>query len=459
MSKSIVISIKISKLVKLKFFIMKHLLSITLLFLLGFVSAQSVSFEEYDLANGLHVILHQDNTAPVVTTSVMYHVGAKDEQPDRTGFAHFFEHLLFEGTKNIENGAWFSIVTENGGSNNANTTDDRTYYYEVFPSNNLELGLWMESERMLHPIIEQGGVDTQNEVVKEEKRLRVDNQPYGKFLENVKKHLFVNHPYRWTTIGEMDHLDAATLDEFLAFNKKFYVPNNAVLVVAGDIDIDKTKTMVEAYFGAIPRGADIERVSLTEEPIQEELKAEAFDSNIQIPAIITAYRTPSFKSRESRILDMISTYLSDGPSSKLYKRLVDEKKMALQSGAINIAQEDYGMYVIFGLPQGEFKLTDLISEMDDEILKIQNNLISERDYQKLLNKFENGFVSSNASVEGIANSLARYHMLYGDTNLINNEIDIYRSITREEIREVANKYLNTNQRLVLEYLPEPEKAN
>ena len=438
---------------------MKNPLCLALIFVLGFVSAQSVSFEEYDLSNGLHVILHQDNTAPIVTTSVMYHVGAKDEQPDRTGFAHFFEHLLFEGTKNIENGAWFSIVTENGGTNNANTTDDRTYYYEVFPSNNIELGLWMESERMLHPIIEQDGVDTQNEVVKEEKRLRVDNQPYGKFLENVKKHLFIKHPYRWTTIGEMEHLDSATLDEFLAFNKKFYVPNNAVLVVAGDIDINKTKKMVEEYFGPIPRGEEIERVSIKEDPIEEELKAEAFDSNIQIPAIITAYRTPSFKSRESRVLDMISTYLSNGPSSKLYKRLVDEKKMALQSGAINIAQEDYGMYVIFGLPQGEFKLTDLITEMDDEIVKIQNNLISERDYQKLLNKFENGFVSSNASVEGIANSLARYYMLYGDTNLINNEIEIYRSITREEIREVANKYLNTNQRLVLEYLPETEEAN
>ena len=438
---------------------MKNILSSTLLFFVGFVSAQSVSFVEYDLNNGLHVILHQDNTAPIVTTSVMYHVGAKDEQPDRTGFAHFFEHLLFEGTKNIENGAWFSIVTENGGTNNANTTDDRTYYYEVFPSNNLELGLWLESERMLHPIIEQGGVDTQNEVVKEEKRLRVDNQPYGKFLENVKKHLFINHPYRWTTIGEMEHLDAATLDEFLAFNKKFYVPNNAVLVVAGDIDIDKTKKMVKEYFGPIPKGKEIERLSIKEDPIKEELKAEAFDSNIQIPAIITAYRTPSFKSRESRVLDMISTYLSNGPSSKLYKRLVDEKKMALQSGAINIAQEDYGMYVIFGLPQGEFKLTDLITEMDDEISILKEKLISERDYQKLLNKFENGFVSSNASVEGIANSLARYYMLYGDTNLINNEIEIYRSITREEIREVANKYLNTNQRLVLEYLPETDEAN
>jgi predicted Zn-dependent peptidase len=438
---------------------MKHLLSLILLFIVGFASAQSVSFEEYDLSNGLHVILHQDNTAPVVTTSVMYHVGAKDEQPDRTGFAHFFEHLLFEGTKNIENGAWFSIVTENGGSNNANTTDDRTYYYEVFPSNNLELGLWMESERMLHPIIEQDGVDTQNEVVKEEKRLRVDNQPYGKFLENVKKHLFSKHPYRWTTIGEMEHLDSATLDEFLAFNKKFYVPNNAVLVVAGDIDMNKTKELVQNYFGIIPRGKDIERVSIKEDPIQEALKAEAFDSNIQIPAIITAYRTPSFKSRESRVLDMISTYLSDGPSSKLYKRLVDEKKMALQSGAINIAQEDYGMYVIFGLPQGDFKLTDLITEMDDEIATLKEKLISQRDYQKLLNKFENGFVSSNASVEGIANSLARYYMLFGDTNLINSEIDIYRSITREEIREVANKYLNTNQRLVLEYLPEEEAVN
>ena len=430
----------------------------TAIFLLvaGLTMAQSVSFEEYDLSNGLHVILHQDNNAPVVTTSVMYHVGAKDEQPNRTGFAHFFEHLLFEGTKNIENGAWFSIVTENGGTNNANTTDDRTYYYEVFPSNNLALGLWMESERMLHPIIEQDGVDTQNEVVKEEKRLRVDNRPYGKFLENVKKHLFVKHPYRWTTIGEMEHLDAATLDEFLAFNKKFYVPNNAVLVVAGDIDINTTKKMVEDYFGSIPRGADIVRKKVTEDPITETLSAKAYDSNIQIPAVVAAYRTPSFKDRDSRVLDMISTYLSDGPSSKLYKKLVDEKKMALQTGAFNISQEDYSMYVVFGLPQGEFQLTDLVTEMDEEVAKLQKEFISERDYQKLLNKFENGFVSANASIEGVANSLARYHMLYGDTNLINNEIDIYRSITREEIRDVANKYLNSNQRLVLEYLPESE---
>ena len=429
----------------------------TLLMMTLTISAQEVKFEEYDLSNGMHVILHQDNTAPVVTTSVMYHVGAKDENPERTGFAHFFEHLLFEGTKNIPKGEWFTIVTSNGGSNNANTTDDRTYYYEVFPSNNVELGLWMESERLLHPVINQDGVDTQNEVVKEEKRLRVDNSPYGKFLEMIKVNMFKKHPYKGTTIGKMEHLDAATLEEFQAFNKKFYIPNNAVLVVAGDIDVEAVKVMIEDYFGPIPRGEDIVRNFPKEDPITEPMRAKAYDPNIQIPAVMAAYRTPSFKDRDSYVLSMISTYLSDGKTSKLYKKIVDDKKMALQVGAIDFSQEDYGTYILYGLPLGDVTLDDLIVEMDEEIAKLQSELISERDYQKIQNKFENNFVSSNSSIEGIANSLARYYMLYGDVNLINNEIDIYRSITREEIKTVANKYLNANQRLVLEYLPESDK--
>ena len=432
----------------------KRLFSIASLLLFGFVSqAQEVKFEEYNLDNGLHVILHQDNSAPVVTTAVMYHVGAKDENPERTGFAHFFEHLLFEGTKNIERGQWFKIVSSNGGSNNANTTDDRTYYYEVFPSNNLQLGLWLESERMLHPVINQYGVDTQNEVVKEEKRQRVDNQPYGHILEEIKKNMFKKHPYKGTTIGKMAHLDAATLDEFMAFNKKFYVPNNATLVVAGDFDTAETKKMIKDYFAAIPRGATIERNFPKEDPITEQFRAKAYDQNIQIPMVISAYRTPSFKTRDARVLDMISSYLSSGKSSKLYKRLVDDKKMALAAQAVNISQEDYGTYAVLALPLGEVTLDDLVAEIDDEIKKLQTELISEKDYEKLQNKFENNFVNSNSSVQGIANSLARYNVLYGDTNLINTEIDIYRSITREEIRTVANKYLQSNQRLILEYLP------
>ena len=435
----------------------KSLFALALLLMVGFYSnAQQVEFEEYDLDNGMHVILHQDNSAPVVTVSVMYHVGAKDEDPERTGFAHFFEHLLFEGTENIPRGEWFNIVTSNGGSNNANTTDDRTYYYEVFPSNSVELGLWMESERLLHPVINQIGVDTQNEVVKEEKRLRVDNQPYGNILAEIKKRMFKVHPYKGTTIGEMEHLDAATLEEFQAFNKKYYVPNNAVLVVAGDIDKAEVKKMIQDYFGPIPRGEDIVRNFPKEEPITESMRDKAYDPNIQIPAVIAAYRTPSFKDRESYVLNMISSYLSGGKSSVLYKKMVDEQKQALAVQAVNISQEDYGIYALFALPLGDVSLDTLITEMDEEVAKIQTELISERDYQKLQNQFENQFVNSNSSVAGIANSLARYYMLYDNVDLINDEIEIYRSITREEIRDVAKKYLNPNQRLILEYLPKKD---
>lgn len=417
-------------------------------------TAQEVEFVQYTLDNGLDVILHQDNSAPVVTTSVMYHVGAKDENPERTGFAHFFEHLLFEGTKNIGKGEWFKIVSSNGGSNNATTSDDRTYYYEIFPSNNLELGLWMESERMLHPVIDQQGVDTQNEVVKEEKRLRIDNAPYGNILTAVKQNIFKNHPYRWSPIGSMEHLDAATLEEFIAFNDKFYVPNNAALVIAGDIDIEKTKDLVNKYFSDIPKGAPVEKEKFVEEPITETIHATYHDPNIQIPAIALAWRTPSMKERDAYVLDMVSSVLSDGKSSRLYKKLVDDQKQALQIGAFNLSQEDYGQYVVFGLPLGETTLETLVAEVDEEITKLQTELISQREFEKLQNKFENRYVNSNSSVAGIASSLATYHQLYGNIDLINEEIDIYRSITREEIRDVAKKYLNPNQRLELEYLPQ-----
>ena len=419
---------------------------------------QKVAFEEYDLENGLHVILHQDNSVPIVTTSVLYHVGSKDENPERTGFAHFFEHLLFEGTKNIPKGKWFSIVTGNGGSNNAYTTNDFTYYYENFPSNNLKLGLWMESERMLHPIIDQIGVDTQNEVVKEEKRMRYDNRPYGKWNEEVKSYLYKLHPYSRTSIGKMEHLDAATLNEFMAFNKKYYIPNNATLTVAGDINVAQTKKWIEEYFGPIPKGTNIQRDFPRESPITKTIKAEAFDPNIQIPAIFLAYRTPGRNSRDARVLDVISTYLSQGKSSKLYKKLVDDQKMSLEVTAFNMNDEDYSTYVILSLPLGETKLENLITEIDEELTKIQKELISEKDYQKLQNQFESEFVNSNSTMEGIANSLAEYYVFYnGDTNLINKELDIYKSITKEEIRNVAQKYLNPNQRLELHYLPKAQK--
>jgi len=432
---------------------MKKIIKLLLILFPTISFSQNVKFTEYDLENGMHVILHQDNTVPIAVTSVMYHVGAKDENPDRTGFAHFFEHLLFEGSKNIPRGQMDKIIEKNGGSYNANTNQDRTYYYELLPSNKVDLGLWIESERLLHPVINQIGVDTQNEVVKEEKRLRVDNAPYGRLLEEITKGLFVKHPYRWTTIGSMEHLDAATLEEFLEFKNKFYVPNNAVLVVAGNFDMEDIKKKISDYFGPIPRGNDVPRVNIKEDPLNGELKRKFYDPNIQIPMGLVSYRTPSMKDREAYVLDMISSILSGGKSSRLYKKMVDDKKISLEVQAVNLSLEDYGAYIILSLPVGENKLSTLYDNIDEEIENLKKDLITEREYEKLQNIFENSFVNSNSSMAGIANSLARNYMLYGNTNLINTTIDIYKSITRDEIREVANKYLNKENRVLIDYLP------
>ena len=420
-------------------------------------NSQNVDFIEYDLDNGLHVILHQDKSVPLAVTSVMYHVGSKDDSPDRTGFAHFFEHLLFEGTENIDRGQFMKIVESNGGSLNAYTSNDETYYFEFFPSNKLELGLWLESERMLHPVIDEIGVQTQNEVVKEEKRSNYDNRPYGQLLPQITQSLFTKHPYRWLPIGSMEHLDAATLDEFIAYNKKFYVPNNAVLVVAGNFEIDDVKKKISDYFGPIPRGEEVPRINITEDPITAEIKKKFYDPNIQLPMGLVSYRIPSFKDRDAYVLDMISSILSGGKSSRLYKKMVDDKKVSVQVQAVNLSFEDYGIYVILSLPVGENTLQTLYDNIDEEIEKLKSDLISDREYEKLQNEFENSFISTNSSMSGIANSLASYYLLHDNVNLINERLDIYKSITKEEIRDVANKYLKKDSRAVIDYLPESAK--
>jgi len=434
----------------------KNFLLLILITLVSYsLNAQKIDFTEYDLENGLHVILHQENAAPVVTVSVMYQIGAKDEVDGRTGFAHFFEHLLFEGTKNIERGKWFDIVSANGGSNNANTSQDRTYYYETFPSNKLEIGLWMESERMLHPIIEQIGVDTQNEVVKEEKRQRIDNAPYGKIIyrTGIDNHLFKVHPYGRSVIGSMEDLDAAQLDEFIDFNNQYYNPNNAVLVVAGDINIEETKELIEKYFGPIPNNAEPnEREEIVEPPITETIYVTEYDPNIQIPAFVFSYITPKSTDKDAYVLDYISNILTGGNSSRMYKRMVEDEKVALQVLAFGQAVQDYGTYTMGALIKGEPNWDQLRDTMDDEIKSLQTELISDKEFQKLQNTFETAFVESNSSVEGIAASLATYNMLQGDTNRINQQLDIYRSITKEDIKRVAKTYLNPEQRLELKYL-------
>lgn len=436
------------------------------LFLVGLIvifqavaNDNKIQFTEYDLENGLHVILHQDNSTPIVAVSILYHVGSKNEDPERTGFAHFFEHLLFEGSENVPRGQFDKLLTAAGAVNNANTWLDRTFYYEILPSNQLELGLYLESERLLHAKIDQIGVDTQREVVKEEKRQRVDNQPYGTFLEEIQKRAFTVHPYRWTTIGSIEHLNSASLEEFMDFYKTFYVPQNATLSIAGDIDIEKTKKLVDLYFADIPRGAnEVPRPTIVEPPQKEEVRDIVYD-NIQLPAVIQAYRMPAQGTEDYYAISMLTTLLSEGQSSRFYKEIVDNQQKALQVAAIPLAGEDPGLFITLGIANMNVEAEDLEESMDSEVEKVKNELITETEFQKIRNQIENDFVLRNASVAGIAESLADYHVYFGDANLINSEIDRYMKVTREDIMNVAKKYLNRENRVVLYYLPKSQQTN
>jgi predicted Zn-dependent peptidase len=420
----------------------------------GQAQMQRIDFVEYELDNGLKVLLHEDETAPIVTVSVMYHVGSKNENPDRTGFAHFFEHLLFEGSENISRGEYTSYVQNVGGVLNANTSFDRTYYYEILPANQLELGLWLESERMLHAKVEQEGVDIQREVVKEERRQRVENQPYGSFLPEMFGHAFSQHPYRWPIIGSMAHLDAATEQDYINFYETFYVPNNAILSIAGDIDIEQTKEWIDKYFGTIPRGtAPVPRPEIEEPPLGAEVRDTVYDNNIQLPAVMQGYRIPAQGEDDYYALQMLSTLLSGGQSSRLYKALVDEKQQAVAAANFALPTEDPGLSIVYAIANVGVDPQDMEASMEEELERVRTELISEEEYQKLRNQTEADFISGYGSVASIAESLANYEMYFGDANLINTEVDRYLAVTREDIQRVAQKYLRPENRVVLYYLP------
>lgn len=435
---------------------MKQKLLLTF-FLIGFVftSAQirKINFVQYDMNNDMHVILHKDNSLPIVAITLTYHVGSKNEDPERTGFAHFFEHLMFEGSKYIERGQFDKLSQGAGGTNNASTSQDRTFYYQIFPSNQLELGLWMESERLLHLKIDSIGVETQRKVVKEERKQRYDNQPYGSLIEETFKRAYKVHPYHWTPIGSAQYIDQATLDEFMDFYKKFYVPQNVTLSIAGDIDIPKSKELIKKYFADIAKGKiNIEQIKITEPPLRVEVRDTVYD-NIQLPLVLHAYRIPAQGTPDYYALDMLATLLAQGQSSRLYKELVDKQQKAVFAGSFNFALENPGLFITYGVTNVGIPGDQLESAMQNEIDKVKKDLISENEFQKLRNQTENDFVNSNSTVLGIAGSLANYHVYYGDANLINNEINRYMKVTRKDIQRVAEKYLNKDNRVVLYYLP------
>lgn len=485
---------------------MKKLVLIGCFSALSFLSfgQKKIDYISYDLPNGLHVIIHEEHATPIIAVSVLYHVGSKNEKADRTGFAHFFEHLLFEGSANIGRGEYSELVEKNGGTLNANTSQDRTYYYEILPSNQLELGLWLESERMLHAKVDIKGIETQRSVVKEEKRQRVDNQPYGSFFTEMFKRVFTTHPYNWAPIGSMEHLDAAQEEDYVNFYKNYYVPSNATLSIAGDLDVAQTKAWIDKYFASIPKGqainlyrdfvnqtdADFEKrygiskskfdaknfmastspeakkmiASYLAKPIvinrtskdQTTLTGvtkEVIYDNIQLPAIFMGYKFPAQTSADAYALEMMNEVLSGGSSSRINKVIVEKKEMAQFAFSFNYGLEDAGIGIFAAIAAKDVKLDDIQKEFDEQIRLIQSELISEEEFQKVRNKFENDIISGNSSIAGIAENLADNYVYYGDANRINTLLDNYMKVTREDIQRVAKKYLTQDARVILHYLP------
>lgn len=471
---------------------------------------KKIDFVEYDLPNGLHVILHEDHSTPIVAVTIMYHVGSKNEREGRTGFAHFFEHLMFEGTENIDRHQYDKYVEGAGGTLNANTSQDRTFYFELLPSNQLELGIWLESERLLHAKVENIGIETQREVVKEEKRQRVDNQPYGSLMYEIFRRAYKEHPYKWQPIGSMEDLDAAQEDDYVNFYRTFYVPHNATLSIAGDLNVEQAKKWIASYFGTIPNGekldiyrdkefltlekfqakyaaqlkgretskdfiGDYERDLTTEAFIQKYfpnasetkkpiptptvkeglLTAEVRDTvydNIQLPAIAIAFRTPELNHADHYAVEMLSMILSQGNSSRMNKNIVEQQK-ALFAVSFPYPLEDPGLAIMLAIPNMGGDLKDLEAAIDAEVEKLQNELISEEEFGKLRNMIESDFITSNSTMAGIAESLADYYTYKHSTNLINTEVDKFMAVTRADIQRVAKTYFTKTNRVVLYYLP------
>ncbi len=423
------------------------------------VNAQDVNnikFTEYNLSNGLHVILHQDHTTPNVMVSIMYHVGAKNEDPKRTGFAHLFEHLMFEGSENIGRGEYMKIVQANGGSLNANTTQDRTYYFEEMPSNQLELALWMESERMLHAKIDSIGVATQKGVVIEEKKQSYDNRPYGSWREEIGKRAFTVHPYRWQTIGSPEDIRNATFEDVYNFYKTYYVPNNAVLVIAGDFEEKQAKSWIEKYFGSIPKGTRQMYRPIIVEPEQKAEVRDTIYDKIQLPAVYIAYHAPAMGTKDAYVADILTTILSGGASSRLKTNITD-KGIAAQTASFILLQEQPGLIYAIGFANMGKTAGEVEDALNAEIEKIKTELVSEDEFQMAMAAKEYEIASNLGSLADIAEAFANNYTYFKDASRTNKEMGFYTNITREDILNVAKKYLNKENRVVLYYLPLSQK--
>jgi zinc protease len=419
-------------------------------------STPRIEFEEFTLPNGLRVIVHEDHSTPIVAVNVWYDVGSAHEAPGRSGFAHLFEHMLFQETENLDQGEVMRLIPAAGGEFNGTTNQDRTNYFEILPANRLNLSFWTHRERMAKLQVTEENFHREREVVKEERRLRIENQPYVEALWLALDTLANDWlPYDHYVIGSMEDLDAATVDDVREFYRRYYVPNNATIVVAGAVTVEEVRRLAEQYFGDIPRGPDMAPLPPpTPTPRTDgERRAVVEDRLATLPALAMAFNIPPHEHRDTYALQLLASILSTGESSRLHRRLVKEEKAALSVGAGLNSRLGPGMFMFFALPNQGVTLERLEELILDEIAKLLRDGVTERELQKAKNQFRANQILQYQTVFARTDALHHFRRYHGDPAEINRDLDRYMAVSTADVLEVAKKYLTEANRTVMTVVP------
>jgi predicted Zn-dependent peptidase len=409
-----------------------------------------LKLEEYTLENGLRVVFNQDNSIPVVSVAVYYDVGSRNEREGRTGFAHLFEHMMFQGSENVPKAAHFQYIMKAGGTMNGTTSSERTNYYETLPANQLPLALWLESDRMRSLAVTQENLDNQREAVKEEKRLRYDNQPYGEVFDLINEMIYKNFANSHSTIGSMDDLDAATVEDVQEFFRVFYAPNNAVLVLSGAFDAKEAKQLIDQYFGSIPAQPKPAPLDVSE-PEEVAVKYKEYEDKLApFPAFLLGWKIPPRRTPEFYALYLGGKLLYDGDSSRLYQKLVKGDESVIQLFGFTDERRGPSSIFIGAIPKPERDLSQIREIIMEEIRSIAEFGPTPAEMEKIQNQLLNDTIRVRQSSMARAQNIAEFTLYDGNPELVNTELDELLTITGDQIKEAVARYLNTENRTLLD---------
>ena len=417
------------------------------------VTPPELKVREQPLANGLKVLLYEDHSVPVVNVQMWYHVGSKDERQGRSGFAHLFEHIMFKGSANVGPEAHGDFISSIGGRFNATTDFDRTLYFETIPSQYLERILWMEADRLSSLNVSEANFLSERDVVKEERRLRIESPPFGRLFEVVLDKTFTTHPYRILPIGSMADLDAATLEDVREFHRTYYVPNNATLVVAGDFQPDETLGWIEKYFGPVPQGRPIPRNRPQEPPQTAERRTVEYDGNTPLPAILFTYHIPKAGQSDLYALQVAANVLSTGQSSRLYRKMVYDRQLALEAGGDTIVLEDPGVFFFFSILQAGKTVEEADKALAEEAERLRTEPVAQDELEKAKNQLIAEQVFGRQTVQEKGEEIGYAGVILGDVSRVNRELAELQKVTAEDVLRVAKAYFRPENRTVVHMLP------